>query len=295
MISMAGISRCIVFSLIGGVVEVNDSNDGPFAALSKTSCPQARPLLVSWNARALYIGPALHLAAHRNAVAVLAIGLDGPLGVALDPADPGRGFVNCRTALIEPNQLHLLATPGAQYAFLYVDALSNDLKSLHGRCRRRVGKVGFDLDNEDALIALLAGMDRSAEGWQATVDRLAALLSLYPAGTDARIRKVAGALLASPAAETDAAGHARHVGLSSSRFQHLFKEQTGVSFRRYRLWARLQATISNVLDGRTLTQAAHEAGFSSSAHLSAAFKAMFGLPLTKLLSGNVLFVRSSQE
>ncbi|WP_167090556.1 helix-turn-helix domain-containing protein [Massilia frigida] len=275
---------------------MNDSNDGPRAALSKTSCPQqSRPLLVSWNARALYLGPALHLAAHRNAVAVLAIGLDGPLGVALDPANPALGLLNCRTALIEPNQLHLLAMQGEQYAFLYVDALSKDLMSLRGRCRRRVGMVGFDLDNEDALIALLAGMDRSADGWDATRDLLAALLSLYPAGSDGRIRQAAGMLLASPADETDAAGHARKAGLSSSRFQHLFKEQTGVSFRRFRLWARLQATMSHVLDARTLTQAAHEAGFSSSAHLSSAFKAMFGLPLTTLLAGNILFVRSRQE
>ena len=278
------------------VFEVNNFNDGVLTALSKTSCQQPpRALLVSWNARALYLGPALNLAAHRNAVAVavavLAIGLDEPLGVALDPANPALGFINCRTALIAPNQLHLLSTPGAQNAFLYVDALSNDLKTLQARCRRRVGMVGFDLDNENTLIALLAGMERSAEGWWATSERLAAALALHPAGADTRIRRVAGALLTSPADETNAAGHVLQAGLSSSRFQHLFKEQTGVSFRRYRLWARLQATMLDVSNGKTLTQAAREAGFSSSAHLSAAFKAMFGLTLTKLLSGNLLLVR----
>ncbi|NHZ94691.1 helix-turn-helix domain-containing protein [Massilia sp. CCM 8734] len=291
-VNMAGINRCIVFSSIGGVLDVNDSNDGPLAALSKTSCRQLAPsLLVSWNARALYLGPAMHLAAHRNAVGVLAIGLDRPLGVALDPADPGRGFSHCRTALIAPNQLHLLAMAGGQYAFLYVDALSDDLKTLQGRCRRRVGTVGFDLDDEDALIALLAGMNRSAEGWRATSGRLVDALSLSPPCTDSRIRKVAGTLLASPSDEANAAQHARQVGLSSSRLQHLFKAQTGVSLRRYRLWARLQATMSGVMDGMTLTHAAHAAGFSSSAHLSAAFKTMFGLPLTALLSDDMQFVR----
>ncbi|HEX8611122.1 MAG TPA: helix-turn-helix domain-containing protein [Telluria sp.] len=275
---------------------MNDSNHGALAPLSKTSCRQpAHPLLVSWHARALYLGPAMHLAAHRNAVAVLAIGLDGPLGVALDPANPDHGFSHCRTALIGPNQLHLLAMAGQEYAFLYVDALSHDLKTLQGRCARRVGMVGFDLEGEEALIALLTGMDRSAEGWLATRAPLAAVLSLHPAGTDVRIRKVADSLLALPAQETNAAGHALAAGLSSSRFQHLFKEQTGVSFRRYRLWARLQATMSSVLDGMTLTQAAHASGFSSSAHLSAAFKAMFGLSLTKLLGGDMLFVRSIEE
>nr|WP_229509023.1 helix-turn-helix domain-containing protein [Massilia sp. CCM 8734] len=134
-------------------------------------------------------------------------------------------------------------------------------------------------------------MNRSAEGWRATSGRLVDALSLSPPCTDSRIRKVAGTLLASPSDEANAAQHARQVGLSSSRLQHLFKAQTGVSLRRYRLWARLQATMSGVMDGMTLTHAAHAAGFSSSAHLSAAFKTMFGLPLTALLSDDMQFVR----
>ncbi len=270
---------------------MNDSSDAALAALSKTSCRHARPLLISWDARALYIGPAFNLAAHRNAVAVLVIALDGELGVARDAAHPDLGFVSCKTALIEPNQLHLLSTPGAQYAFLYVDALSDDLKTLRARCQRRVALLGFDLDNEDLLVGVFADMDRSAAGWHASHERLAQALSLHPASRDSRVQQAARSMLASPADETNAAGHAHVAGLSSSRFQHLFKEQTGLSFRRYRLWARLQATMSYVKEGKSLTQAAHDAGFASSAHLSAAFKAMFGLPLSTLLSGNVLFVR----
>ncbi len=249
-----------------------------------------RPLLASWNARALYLGPAFNLAAHRNAVAVLVVALDGTLGVARDAAHPDLGFSYCKTALIEPNQLHLLATPGAQYAFLYVDALSDDVKTLRERCRCRIGQLGFDLDNEDQLIDLLAGMERSAAGWQATHERLAQTLSLRPASKDYRVQQAARQMLTSPADAANAEAHARRAGLSSSRFQHLFKEQTGLSLRRYRLWARMQATMSYAMEGTTLTQAAHEAGFASSAHLSAAFKAMFGLPLSKLLSGNILFV-----
>ncbi|MEY8840667.1 helix-turn-helix domain-containing protein, partial [Cribrihabitans sp. XS_ASV171] len=47
-----------------------------------------------------------------------------------------------------------------------------------------------------------------------------------------------------------AADLARNIGLSSSRFLHLFKEQTGVSFRNYRMWRRartflLHANLSN--------------------------------------------------
>ena len=48
-------------------------------------------MLVSWGARALYVGPGFGLSPHRNAVAVLAMGLDGPLEVAEDARDPGTG------------------------------------------------------------------------------------------------------------------------------------------------------------------------------------------------------------
>ena len=39
-----------------------------------------------------------------------------------------------------------------------------------------------------------------------------------------------------------------------------------------------------VSEGETLTTAAFEAGFSSSAHLSSTFRAMFGLTLSSLIS-----------
>jgi AraC-like DNA-binding protein len=247
-------------------------------------------MLVSWGARALYLGPAFRLTAHRNAVAVLAIGLHGPLGVARDATEPGLGFVRGRTALIEPNQLHLLQTTEEQLAFFYVDALSRDLKALRSRCRRRVGAVGFDIDNEEELIDLLVGMERSAEGWRTKSDRLAFALSLHRARTDARIEATVRSLLAAPGEQTDAAGQAIKVGLSSSRFQHLFKDDTGISFRRFRLWARIRAAIASAMRGATLTEAAHSAGFSSSAHLSSAFKAMFGMAPTQLLTGALVLV-----
>lgn len=67
------------------------------------------------------------------------------------------------------------------------------------------------------------------------------------------------------------------VNLSESRLSHLFKENTGVPIRRYILWARLIGTFDSVFEGKSLTEAAHIAGFSDSAHLSRTFKSMFGV------------------
>ena len=66
-------------------------------------------------------------------------------------------------------------------------------------------------------------------------------------------------------------------GLSEHRFMHLFKSQVGIPVRRYALWARMQRAAFLLQDGRTLTEAAHEAGFSDSAHMSRSFKDFFGI------------------
>lgn len=72
------------------------------------------------------------------------------------------------------------------------------------------------------------------------------------------------------------------VYLSPSRLRHLFVEQTGLPFKTYLLWLRLVRAIDVYSAGRTLTEAAHEAGFADSAHFSRVFKKTFGLPATTL-------------
>lgn len=70
---------------------------------------------------------------------------------------------------------------------------------------------------------------------------------------------------------------ASHINLSESRFLHLFKQQIGIPFRRYLLWARLIDTIDAIVSGNDLTMAAHLGGFADSAHFSRTFRRNFGL------------------
>lgn len=66
--------------------------------------------------------------------------------------------------------------------------------------------------------------------------------------------------------------------LSESRFSHLFVEETGLPFRTYVLWRRLMRAVEQRAAGGSLTEAAHQAGFSDSAHFSRTFVRMFGIP-----------------
>lgn len=67
------------------------------------------------------------------------------------------------------------------------------------------------------------------------------------------------------------------VALSESRFRHLFVAQTGSSFRAYLLWLRINLAIEAVMAGASWTEAAHEAGFADSAHLTRTHKRVFGI------------------
>jgi len=71
---------------------------------------------------------------------------------------------------------------------------------------------------------------------------------------------------------------ARVVGLSTTRLTHLFSAEIGIPFRRYVLWARIKRAVDATRRGANATDAAIEAGFSDSAHLTRTFRAMFGLP-----------------
>ena len=218
------------------------------------------------------------------------MGLDRPLEVANDARDPGTGFYRCRTALIEPNRLHFLRISGADCAFLYLDALSHDLASLRRRCRRPGPTVSMDLDGEDDLIVLLAGMPRSDEGWRSASPSLSAALCFQNLPSDRRIVSAVDGLLSAPGLEADTATLAARAGLSVSRFQHLFKATTGVTVRRFRIWARMRRAMAMAVAGATITHAALEAGFSSPAHFAAAFREMFGMAPTELLAGTPIFV-----
>jgi AraC-like DNA-binding protein len=94
---------------------------------------------------------------------------------------------------------------------------------------------------------------------------------------DPRVAAAVRALRSARVAYPASCDLARTLGLSASRFRHLFDEQIGMSFRRYTLWLRLNAALDEVLEGASLTTAAHAAGFADSAHLSRTFRRMFGI------------------
>ena len=234
--------------------------------------------LLGWGARALYLGPAFGLTPHRNAAAVLAVGLDAALEVADDPADPATDYRSTRSVLIMPNSLHHLRIERGRMAFLYVDPLGRDLQALLARMAETTSRAAFDLREESAVLQIMISL---AENRMAARDGRLSLGELLGIGTgmqaNARISAALRQMRDEPHEAHRLTELAKQAGLSPSRFLHLFKAETGVPLRRYRIWNRMGAAVRACGAGASLTEAAHAAGFASSAHFSTAFRDMFGM------------------
>lgn len=63
--------------------------------------------------------------------------------------------------------------------------------------------------------------------------------------------------------------------LSESRLLHLFKSETGITFRRAQLWNKISKSVQNLYQNN-ITETAYRFGFSDSAHYSRTFKENFG-------------------
>lgn len=64
--------------------------------------------------------------------------------------------------------------------------------------------------------------------------------------------------------------------LSPTRFLHLFKEKTNLTFRRYQLWNKIIKSLPFLVKN-SITETAYKFGFSDSSHYARTFKETFGV------------------
>lgn len=105
---------------------------------------------------------------------------------------------------------------------------------------------------------------------------------MIPQTMDARIEKIICLIEQSAEKKISIKELAAHISISESRLQHIFKNQLGISIKRYLLWKRMIDGINTVVQGNDLTFASHESGFSDSSHMSRTFKEMFGINLSDI-------------
>ena len=234
-----------------------------------------RPTLALSNENAVFVGPGLDLSPHRIAMTTIAIAIERPFLLAIPPQE---SFQRQSLAIIPAGVRHQLCADGAM-AFVYTGRIDG---AVAARARldllvaraKQIGDRG--LANVDVLVAFGQMLD---ELGRPPVNR-----------PSQQIDTAAWGIANYPLDLARACDAASLAGLAPQRFRRLLKRETGLTFRQHRARARVGAVLRALGDGMSLTVAAHGAGFSSSAHLSAVFRDMFGIAPSTLLKNRTRIV-----
>ncbi len=115
------------------------------------------------------------------------------------------------------------------------------------------------------------------------MDRLGCSCALENHFSDTRIQKAISYLESNYERVIPVTEIANICGLSSSRFLHLFKEKTGLTYRKVQQWNKVSRSFLSLRE-QSITQTAYEFGFTDSAHYTKTFKETFGFSPKQLKS-----------
>ena len=236
-----------------------------------------------WTARMLWLGQRAPDGMRTAGADSLWIGLDAP--VVLSFADAPYEAVCSRAVHVPAGREHQLSFEGRALVCLFSDPQTGDRSALG--VAAQIEPRGAALTSALAIrsIDVLLGVvlnPSDADAERCGLEQALGLRNL-PADSDLIgrcVRALDGACGAWPSVENLAAT----TGLSPSSFRRGFRRCAGVTLKRYRVWRRLGSALQLATAGASLTDAAYESGFSSSAHLSSACRNLFGSTPSELLS-----------
>ena len=211
-------------------------------------------------------------------------------------AGNGEEWRSGRGIIVPPNVEHSYSGRGSYGAMLFVDPDSIEGIWLRSTIAERITIVP-DSRVVPAAGALRTFCERPLEsiGVGALVRYLVESLCAGAPPTrrpDPRITKVLDLIASSENLRISLDEVAASVFLSPSRFQHLFKQQVGLAFRRYILWRKVTRAMLTIARERTLSAAAQASDFADAAHLTRTFHQMFGLPPSVLMQGELFVIPS---
>ncbi|MGJ5076330.1 helix-turn-helix domain-containing protein [Bradyrhizobium oligotrophicum] len=103
---------------------------------------------------------------------------------------------------------------------------------------------------------------------------------------DPRVVKAIGLISRFSGEPATAESCAAAVGLSTSRFLHLFKEETDISFRSFRAWKRARHLLNYANQDLNLAHLAQDIGYPDSTHFSHSIRRFYGLKPRAIFSGS---------
>ncbi len=247
-------------------------------------------LLYLWDKRTLYIGPLFEPLNLSQGAATLLVSLDKPVSFKIKGEEQS---IECMSLLLPAGLSVTIDTGDAIVANCNLDPLGADFSGLSSLMQNKQDKIFYDLKQHGQFKQAYQSMQAQQLDSETAYALLDDLLGnrfgqFYPNhAIDSRVAKVVDVIKQNVDDNLSVEDLASLVNLSVPRLVQIFKKQTGVPMRRYRLWHRLFVTAVRMGQGDSLTEAALTAGFTDSAHFSHTFKAMLGMtPSTILLQPN---------
>ena len=188
-----------------------------------------------------------------------------------------------QAAIVAANQVHAFESRGNIVAIIFIELESREGQSLLQYCPD-AGIAAIAVDRVEGDVSKLHAAWKNARpdleliaSAQAIVAGLAANSLAASMPVDARILRAVKHIrdhIEGPVSLAEIAGVAC---LSPDRFRHLFLEETGIRFRPFILWLRIEVALAKYAASNSLTEAAHAGGFADSAHFTRTFRRMFGI------------------
>ncbi|MBL8151863.1 MAG: helix-turn-helix transcriptional regulator [Blastocatellia bacterium] len=239
-------------------------------------------ILHIWSGGGWYIGTARDTKPHAHHALQIALSIDGQF---LFRGDLVKEWILCDVVIIAPNIRHQTDAEGRTMALYYLDADSKQARQISETLdlkRIQVLEKPVELELLQQFWQKGETVERMAEGFDAVLKALCKDLKKNLLSLDSRVETAIERIRSRPSEIVSVEGLASEVGLSVSRFSHLFREQTGLSVQRYRLWMKLRRGLELLSSNYSLTEVAHESGFSDSSHFTRTFRQMFGIAPSEL-------------
>ncbi len=243
--------------------------------------------LYLWDKRTLYIGPLAEAIDLSQGAATLTVSLDTEIEFTVSN---DHHPVKCRSVLLPPGFNVSINTLGATIANCNLDPLGSDWAALNEQMKVHQFGLAYDLKNEvlfqGSFKQMLEQQLDSVCAYGLLEKIMDSVFSLQktPHKIDPCVSEVVEKIKVNVDNNLTIEYLADSINISVPRLVQLFKQQTGVPIRRFRLWHRLFTTAVKMGQGNSLTHAAIAAGFTDSAHFSNTFRSMLGMKPSVILS-----------
>ena len=243
-------------------------------------------ILYLWKSRTLYIGEYPDFSPLTQGAASLLVGVDGP--IAITQCNSGE-TISANAFLIPAGVPFIIDSDGHRIANCYLDPYNEDFFRLKQSMKERVGDIYIGNKKEIMQAAAFEKMlchtlDQKEAG---KLIEHAVFPSIFEApkrpATDPRIVEIIDFIQDDPTINHTNKAMAKRINVSEVTLQRLFKATTGIPIRRFRLWHRLFVTATLLAFGRSITEAALEAGFSDASHFNHVFKDMLGMSPSSII------------